>query len=192
MRTRHQTTLRQLRTAIDCLPHDTKVAMLEGITSNEIVAGAYTHGDGICPMLAAHRAGGRTNFISFAKAWDRFAFRGVHEKKRRARKATERELLVLKAHLAASLLEDEGPSPQLAEAIASHKQLIARAPERTAEKARRSARPGDPDRSRELRWRPGWAWLRVMRRYDEYERALARLELEQARIPPSERETVSV
>ncbi len=26
-------------------------------------------------MLAAHRAGGRTSFISFAEAWDRFAFR---------------------------------------------------------------------------------------------------------------------
>ena len=28
-------------------------------------------------MLAAHRAGGRTNAISFARAWDRFAFRGA-------------------------------------------------------------------------------------------------------------------
>jgi hypothetical protein len=187
MRTRHQTTLRQLRTAIDCLPHDTKVAMLEGISRNEIIVGAYTHGGGICPMLAAHRAGGRTNFISFAKAWDRFAFRDVQEKKRRARKATERELLVLKAHLEASLLEDEGPSPELAEAIASHKELIARAPEA---KPRRQPRPGDPDRSRELRKRPGWAWLRVMRRYDEYERALARLELEH--VQRREHETVSV
>ena len=51
--------------------------MLEGIRANEIIVGAYTDEDGICPMLAAHRAGGRTNFISFAKAWDRFAFRGA-------------------------------------------------------------------------------------------------------------------
>ena len=36
--------------------------------------------------------------------------------------------------------------------------------------------PGDPDRSGELRKRRGWAWTRVMRRYDDYERALARLE----------------
>ncbi len=42
----------------------------------------------------------------------------------------------------------------------------------------RSTRPGDPDRSRELRGRPGWAWLRVFRRYDDYERALERLQSE--------------
>jgi hypothetical protein len=38
--------------------------------------------------------------------------------------------------------------------------------------------PGDPDRSAELETRPGWAWLRVMRRYDEYQRALALVESE--------------
>ena len=40
----------------------------------------------------------------------------------------------------------------------------------------RKPRPGDPDRSRELRARPGWAWMRVFRRYDEYQRALGRLD----------------
>jgi hypothetical protein len=29
-----------------------------------------------------------------------------------------------------------------------------------------------------LRGRPGWAWLRVFRRYDDYERALAHVESE--------------
>jgi hypothetical protein len=150
-------------------------------------------------MLAAHRAGGRTDCISFAKAWDRYAFRGVQAKKRRARRATERELLVLKTQLEASLLSEEAPVGELADAIAEHRRLraqrrdqlarasrdVAAAPERTA-----TPRPGDPDRSRELRRRPGWAWLRVMRRYDEYERALAHLrELE--REPVRERETVS-
>ena len=48
-------------------------------------------------MLAAHRNGGRTNFISFARAWDRFA------RSKRARRATEREIEVLVAHLEASL-----------------------------------------------------------------------------------------
>ena len=37
-------------------------------------------------MLAAHRAGGRTDFISFAKAWDRFALSG--SRRRSARRAT--------------------------------------------------------------------------------------------------------
>ncbi len=34
-------------------------------------------------------------------------------------------------------------------------------------------RPGEPDRSSELRDQPGWAWMRPFRRYDEYEQALA-------------------
>ena len=35
--------------------------MLDGIEANHIIVGAYTdrHG-GVCPMLAAHRNGGRT------------------------------------------------------------------------------------------------------------------------------------
>ena len=49
--------------------------MLDGLNSNEIIVGAYSSEGGICPMLAAHRSGGRTSFISFARAWDRFAFR---------------------------------------------------------------------------------------------------------------------
>jgi hypothetical protein len=150
--------------------------MLDGITRNEIIVGAYTHEDGICPMLAAHRAGGRTNFISFAKAWDRFAFGNA--KRGRARRATERELLILRTHLEASLLEDEGPAPELREAIAEHHELMARSEERASARVR----PGDRDRSRELRGRSGWSWMRVVRRYDDYQHALARLEQEQANL----------
>ena len=36
--------------------------------------------------------------------------------------------------------------------------------------------PADTDRSDELRRRPGWAWLRVFRRLDDYEAALAQVE----------------
>ena len=64
----------ELRRAIDCLPQRTRVAMLQGVRESEIIVGAYTDRQGgVCPMLAAHRNGGRTNFISFARAWDRFA-----------------------------------------------------------------------------------------------------------------------
>ena len=49
-----------------------------------------------------------------------------------------------------------------------------------AKPSREQIRPGDADRSRELRTRPGWAWLQVFRRYDDYERALARVESERA------------
>ena len=144
--------------------------MLEGIRANEIIVGAYTDGDGVCPMLAAHRAGGRTSFISFAKAWDRFAFGGTSL--RRARRATRRELLILTSHLEASLLEDGGPAPDLAGAMAEHRELLAR---RVASSDPEPVRPGDPDRSRGLRRRPGWAWMRVARRYDDHERALDRV-----------------
>ena len=97
---------RDLRTAIDCLPLQTRRAMLEGIESNRIIVGAYVDRDGgICPMLAAHRNGGRTSLASFAHAWDRYT--GV---RRRARPATERELNALKTMLEASIALDELPS----------------------------------------------------------------------------------
>ncbi len=89
-----------LRLTIDCLPVATRVAMLDGVRSERIIVGAYTdrHG-GVCPMLAAHRRGGRTNFLSFAHAWDRFTRAGRH-----ARAATRRERGILVGQLEASLL----------------------------------------------------------------------------------------
>jgi hypothetical protein len=60
---------------------------------------------GVCPMLAAHRNGGRTSLASFAHSWDRYT--GV---RRRARPATERELNTLTAMLEASIALDELPS----------------------------------------------------------------------------------
>src|SRR5918994_1019946 len=64
---------RDLRTAIDCLPLETREAMLTGVEANQIIVGAYTdRKGGVCPMLAAHRNGGRTSLASFAHAWDRY------------------------------------------------------------------------------------------------------------------------
>src|SRR3954454_11847112 len=137
--------LQQLRTAIDCLPLQTRVAMLEGVRANDIIVGAYANRrGGICPMRAPHRCGGRTDFISFARAWDRFA--GA----KRARQATERELLILTAHLEASILQEEAADSELKAAIADHRRLAARPkPE--------PARPGDADRAPELGQRAGWS-----------------------------------
>jgi hypothetical protein len=148
--------------------------MLQGISSNEIIVGAYSTQDGVCPMLAAHRAGGRTSLIAFAKAWDRYAFRD--SRSARARRATGRELLVLKAYLEASLLAEDAPDADLAAARSEHLELVRR---RQAE-AHVKARPDDPSRSAELRERErsGWAWTRLFRRYDEYGRVLAHLESE--------------
>jgi hypothetical protein len=195
MRTHRDATIQELRHAIDALPMKTRVAMLEGIRHNDIILGAYASEDGgVCPMLAAHRSGGRTNAESFAKTWDRFgAVNG-----RRARRATERELLILTTHLEMSLLADSEPAPDLAVALAEHRRLVAskqratsrrqdhdRAARRERVRATRAIeaiRPGEPDRSSELRDAPGWSWLRVFRRYDDYERALARLETEAAEL----------
>ena len=76
--------------------------MLEGVRCERIVAGAYTDGrGGVCPMLAAHRHGGRTSFVSFYRAWDGFA------RTRTVRPATEREVRTLEHLLELSLAEEE-------------------------------------------------------------------------------------
>jgi hypothetical protein len=203
MRTRRDATIQELRHVIDSLPMRTRVAMLEGIRHNDIIIGGYTSTDGgVCPMLAAHRGGGRTNAEAFAKTWDRFG--GI--KGRRARRATERELLILTTNLEMSLVADTAQAPDLAAALAEHRQLLAqddhaqhrdrereRAAHRERARARRAIegmRPGDAERSRELRREPGWAWMRVFRRYDDYERTLALLEAQSVR-PSARRESAS-
>jgi hypothetical protein len=112
----------RLRTAIDCLPERTRRAMLEGVRANRIVVGAYTDGHGgICPMLAAHRNGGRTSFLSFARAWDAFA------RAEDVRPATARELRVLEDLLVASLADEPGgDTTDLAAAIAEHQAAVRR------------------------------------------------------------------
>jgi hypothetical protein len=107
-----------LRLTIDCLPVRTREAMLDGVRSHErIIVGAYVDGDGgVCPMLAAHRRGGRTNFLSFARSWDRFTRAG-----RKARAATRRELDILAGQLESSLISEAGVD--LDRAIAQHREL---------------------------------------------------------------------
>jgi hypothetical protein len=180
-----QTRIAELRHVIDCMPLHTRVAMLEGVRTHKIIAGAYTdRSGGICPMLAAHRCGGRTDYVSFARAWDRFT--GVV--RRRSRRATERELQILTASLEASVMAEE--QIDLTEAIASHRH--AQAATRSERLSALKQRPGDRERGSELRRRPGWAWLRPFRRLDDYERALMRAEDEMlsAERPAREREPV--
>jgi hypothetical protein len=140
---------RDLRIAIDCLPMQTRRAMLDGVEANRIIVGAYTdRKGGVCPMLAAHRNGGRTSLASFARAWDRYT--GV----RRPRPATDRELNTLRTMLEASIAVDELPA--------------------VSEVAR------EAQKLRERR-------LRVFRRFDEYERAVAELAVIRALNRPGER-----
>ena len=181
MSERQSTTIIDLRRTIDCLPRATRVAMLEGIETNPIIAGAYSTEGGICPMLAAHRNGGRTNFVSFANAWDRFAFRDTKRRSRTARPATVRELRVLHGCLEASLLAEV----DLGSAISEHRELIAsHIPHAVPGTPVTTDRPGDRDRSKELRKRDGWRWMRLVRSYDEYERLLAELEEPELQLQP--------
>ena len=166
---------------MDCLPERTREAMLEGIDANEIIVGAYTDRHGrVCPMLAAHRHGGRTSLASFAKAWDRYT--GARS---RPRPATERELRTLRAMLEASLMYG---GSALAEAADAHRAAVsARGPQLAA----RKRDTGERSRLKELRNRPGWSWLRVFRRYDDFQAALAQAESEEkARQHAEDRELV--
>ena len=175
---RKRDAITQLRSAVDCLPADTRIAMLKGVRENDIIVGAYVdRRGGVCPMLAAHRCGGRTDFITFARSWDRFT--GA---KGRGRRASDRELRVLIAHLEASLLAED--RTDLARAIREHRALV----DGRAALEAPAVRPGDPDRSLELRPRAGWSWLRPFRRLDEYERALARVEAERDGLAQDARE----
>jgi hypothetical protein len=117
-RRRQNSPIERLRLAIDCMPVATREAMLEAVRANErIIAGAYVDRQGgVCPMLAAHRQGGRTDFISFARSWDRFT-----RADGKARQATPRELNILISHLEASLAGVTGLELDLA--IKEHREL---------------------------------------------------------------------
>jgi hypothetical protein len=189
MRRRDRNPAERLRFAVQALPTRTREAMLKGIDSNPIIVGAYVDRDGgVCPMLAAHRNGGRTSLASFARAWDRYT--GA----KRPRLATRRELRTLRSLLEASRSGDEGAEPgSIVEAAAQIRSERAAIAEREA-LAGDSAEPvpplqpdGDPIRVRrldtgerhrahELRDRLHWSWMRPARRYEEYRDLLAAAE----------------
>jgi hypothetical protein len=137
--------IERLRLAIDCLPLRTREAMLEGVRDNErIIVGAYVDGrGGVCPMLAAHRCGGRTDFLAFAKSWDRFTHaRG------KSRAATRREIGILVAQLEDSVLQ--GTGSDLDAAISEHRELVGRR-RRAQSTLRREADPRGEIVARRLR-----------------------------------------
>jgi hypothetical protein len=155
-----------MRAVVDCLPYETKIAMLDGLERYEIIAGAYSdRRGGVCPMLAAHRCGGRTDFRAFARAWDRFT--GA---RKRSRRASERELRTLNAQLERSVWRDE----------LERDRLIGKpVPEVAAPAPRR----------RRLKARLG-AWLVPVRSVEEYRSAIAAAtrQLEEAESDSSARE----
>jgi hypothetical protein len=168
--TRRRDHAKRLRTAVDLLPRHTREAMLRGIDANAIIVGGYTDGEGgVCPMLAAHRNGGRTSFASFARAWDAFTGAG-----KRPRRASRREVRALRTYLEMSLLEDDtrigtdGSLTAIAKQIRAERREVAERGD-----APDPPRPGDRHRAGELRHRSRWSWLRPARRYDVYQATLA-------------------
>jgi hypothetical protein len=163
--------------------------MLRGIAANPIVVGAYVDRDsgGICPMLAAHRNGGRTSLGSFARAWDRYT--GA----KRPRLATRREVRTLSSLLESSLAEDMSDGGSIAAAAAQIRaeraDLAARQarcpepeppaivePDEAPIRIRRRADTGERHRAAELRERLRWSWMRPARRYEEFQDLLAAAE----------------
>jgi hypothetical protein len=154
--------------------------------SNPIIVGAYTDRDGgVCPMLAAHRNGGRTSLASFARAWDRYT------DAKGPRLATRRELRTLRSLLEASLsaehLGEPGSISAAAAQIRSERAAIAEREARAAASAppeiegaplrvRRRADTGERHRGHELRDRLRWSWMRPARRYEEFRDLLAAAE----------------
>jgi len=110
----------ELRRSIDVLPERTRRAMLSGVTSNTVITGAFSDGSGVCPMLAAHREGGRTGCVSFPEAWDRFC--GVHGRSI-TRPATPEEVKVLRAQIEDSLTAPPADT-LLSDAISEHLAMV--------------------------------------------------------------------
>jgi len=111
----------ELRRSIDVLPERTRKAMLVGLGNNTVITGAFAaSGQGACPMMAAHREGGRTSCCTFPEAWDKFT--GVYGR-HIVREATPYEIQILCEEIEASLV----PAPHtsdLADAIAEHQAML--------------------------------------------------------------------
>ena len=164
-----------LRRAVARLPEHTRRAMLDSVRKDPVITGAYSApGGGVCPMLGAHRRGGRTDMSGFAERWDAYTKAGDGC----SRPATARELRALERMLVTSL--EEPPETDLGRAVEEIKELRRAADERAAfaqgligTRARPAS--GERDRTAELEGRSGWAWLRPVRRLDEFEAALERV-----------------
>lgn len=118
MPTPREAAVAELRRAIDVLPERTRKAMLVGLGSNTVITGAFTGQQGVCPMMAAHREGGRTSCVSFPEAWDRFT--GVYGRAI-CRPATEYEVGILRAQIEESLVPHVS---EFAAVIAEHEQMV--------------------------------------------------------------------
>ena len=172
MRRRDRNPAERLRLAVQSLPRATREAMLRGIAANPIIVGAYVDRDsgGICPMLAAHRNGGRTNLGSFARAWDRYT--GA----KRPRLATHREVSTLRSLLEGSLAEEISDGTSIAAAAAQIRAERAEiATRQDFDQPETPAIPEPPDLQIRIR-RVRWPLRRPAGRHDEAQDLLAAAE----------------
>ena len=143
MTTPREQAVAELRRSIDVLPERTRKAMLIGLGNNTVITGAFSAGSGACPMLVAHREGGRTSACSFPQAWDMFC--GVAGRQI-VRPATEYEVQILRREIEASL--EPGPPSMFAEVIAEHQAAVEARHREQIEVAPEPAAPAQPRRRR--------------------------------------------
>lgn len=175
LRSKQRNPAERMRFAVNAMPRFAREAMLRGIDTNTVIAGAYTDPKtgGVCPMLAAHRNGGRTSLASFARSWDRYT------DARRPRLATEREVRALRSYLEMSLVADATGEDSLAASAERIRAERAAAPP-TVSRRRPSTRrvvdgrpTGETFRGHELAGKRRWAWILPARRLDVYEQRIA-------------------
>ncbi len=166
----------RLRLAVEAMPRPAREAMIRGIDSNTIIVGAYSDpsSKGICPMLAAHRNGGRTDLASFARSWDRYT------DARRPRLATRREVRTLRALLEGSLANEDGAAESLTVIAAGIRRDRAEIASRPAPELPARERPtrtplptGERSRAKELRRRSRWSWILPARSLEVYNERVA-------------------
>jgi hypothetical protein len=110
--------LAELRGVVDDLPLAVRIAMLDGIRLERVIAGAYTDGrGGVCPMLAAHRHGARHDHPDFARTWDEFAEAPIEGFRPAARHHVEALEAVLRASLEDELRPADPADVPLPEAV---------------------------------------------------------------------------
>ncbi len=165
--------------------------MLRGIERNRIIVGAYVdpRSGGICPMLAAHRNGGRTSLGSFALAWD--CYTGA----KRPRLARRREVATLVSLLRASLSEGslgqvaDGSIAEAAKAIRAERAEFAaleareaaasfQPPEPADDEPRISRRRQSTERAADLRDRLRFALLKPRGGADDFRDLVSAAEAE--------------
>jgi hypothetical protein len=102
------TSTERLAAALAGLPRALRAAMLAAVRRERIIAGAFADGDGMCPLLGAHRYGVRESGAEFVDAWDRFC----RMRRGRRRDATASERAVLIELLEKSLFSDHDGAAQ--------------------------------------------------------------------------------